>query len=368
MKRILEVFGEPISRGGQESYVMSTLQNMNLTGLKVDLFTPYYCDNNEFVDFIESIGGTVTHIDLPFIVGGTRREIIPCFKKYLKGNEYDIVHIHSGSTSVLAHYAKVASTSGVRKVIVHSHSSGVKKNFKHTFIKTYSARLFKKYATDFCASSIEAAEWKFPKKILKKVKILYNGIDLKKFYYDPVIREKVRKKYGISSNDLVLGHVGRFTSEKNQIYLVNLLSDFGKSIKDFKLVLVGNGDELYSVQKKTNELELNDKVLFIGSTDTVNDYMNMFDIFLMPSLYEGLGIVGIEAQATGLPVIASLGVPQIMKVTNNVSFINLDDKEQWIDEILKYSSKKRFDNTSSIISYGFDIKDTAEDVFNMYNF
>ena len=134
------------------------------------------------------------------------------------------------------------------------------------------------------------------------------------------------------------------------------------------MVLVGNGDELYSVQKKTNELELNDKVLFIGSTDTVNDYMNMFDIFLMPSLYEGLGIVGIEAQATGLPVIASLGVPQIMKVTNNVSFINLDDKEQWIDEILKYSSKKRFDNTSSIISYGFDIKDTAEDVFNMYNF
>ena len=172
MKRVLEVFGEPISRGGQESYVMSALQNMKLSDLHIDLFTPYYCDNQLYVDYINSIGGHVSHAEMPFKVGGTRREVISCFDNYLQKNEkYDVVHIHSGSISVLAYYARVASKNGVEKVIVHSHSSGAKENIKHFLMKLYAAGIFKTYATDFCACSIEAARWKFPKSVLPKVTV-----------------------------------------------------------------------------------------------------------------------------------------------------------------------------------------------------
>lgn len=366
MKKVLEVFGEPISRGGQESYVISALQNMDLSDLSIDLFTPYYCNNQECIDYIKQIGGKVIHADMPFIVGGSRREIIPCFNSYLKKNKYDIVHIHSGSISVLAYYARIATKCGVQKVIVHSHSSGAKENLKHFFMKLYASSIFKKYVTNFCACSIEAAKWKFPKSILKRVKILNNGIDLNKYKYNPIIRKKMRDFYGIDESELILGHVGRFTYEKNQSFLIEILKEYLNTIGNAKLILVGDGNELKNVKDKAKKYGVEDNVIFAGSRNNIDEYMNMFDIFLFPSIYEGLGIVGVEAQASGLPVIASDKIPKTICVTNNVSFIKLNEKLLWCKEIEKKKYFKRKIYTQEIKKNGFDILDTANDIRVMY--
>lgn len=366
MKKVLEVFGEPISRGGQESYVISTLQNMDLSELQVDLFTPYYCDNQSYVDYMSSIGGKVIHCDIPFKVGGTRREIIPCFNLYLNKNMYDVVHIHSGSVSVLAYYARVASKNGVKKVIVHSHSSGIKENLKHFLMKTYAALIFKKYATDYCACSVEAAKWKFPKSVLHDVKILKNGVDLNKFKFDSGIRNMMRNKYGIKDDELILGHVGRFTFEKNQTFLIDVLKDYISNFGNAKLVLVGDGTELNNVKSKVNSIGLENNVIFTGSQENVNEYMDMFDVFLFPSLYEGLGIVGIEAQAAGLQVIASENIPSAIAMSKNIKFKSLNSKCEWSKEINKLKKIKRTNNMEIIKQKGFDILDSSENVKSMY--
>ena len=367
MKKVLEVFGEPISRGGQESYVISALQNMDMSGLHIDMFTPYYCDNQLYIEYIQSIGGIINHADLPFKVGGTRREIIPCFEQFLREHEkYDIVHIHSGSISVLAYYARVASKNGVSKIIVHSHSSGVKENFKHFMMKAYAARIFKKYATDFCACSMEAAKWKFPKSVLPDVKILKNGVDLKKFKFNVDSRNEMRAFYGIEKDELVLGHVGRFTYEKNQAFLIDVLKEYISRFGSAKMVLVGDGVELEKVKDKAIKLGLENKVIFPGGQNNVNEFMNMFDIFLFPSLYEGLGIVGIEAQASGLHVIASTGVPITINVSGNVKFCSLNSTEQWCEEIGKSKTKERVDKYQTIKKNGFDIHDTSKEIRLMY--
>ena len=366
MKRVLEVFGEPISRGGQESYVLSAIQNMDLSHLHIDLFTPYYCDNDDFIKYMNRIGGDVKACGIPFRVGGTRREIMPCFKKYLADNKYDIIHIHSGSISVLAYYSRIASLSGAKKVIVHSHSSGSKKTLKHFIIKSYAAHIFKKYVTDFCACSREAAQWKFPKSVLSEVIILKNGIDLHKFKYDPISRKKMREKYCIKDNVLVLGHVGRFTYEKNQIFLIDVLKQYLATNKHVKLVLVGAGIEIEKVKKRAEKLGVEKYVIFPGSKSNVNDYLNMFDVFLFPSYFEGLGIVALEAQASGLPVIASEGIPKAVKVTTNVSFCKLNFPNEWCQKITKNKNIERVDTHDELKLCGFDIKDSVKNLEALY--
>lgn len=370
MIRILEVFGEPISRGGQESYVMNNLMHMDFSGIHVDLFTPYFCDNLNYQEFIHNNGGEILQGNMPFLVGGTRREIIPIFRDFISKNSYDIVHIHSGSISVLAYYAREAALSGTERVIVHSHSSGVKENLKHFLIKMYSAHIFRKYATDFFACSLEAAKWKYPKDVLPKVKVLKNGVDLDKFKFDENTRNRLREEHGINENTFVLGHVGRFTYEKNQIFLIEVLSEYFHHCKnkDAVLMLVGDGPERKNVEERARNLGVLDKVIFVGMKDNVSDYMQTFDVFLFPSMYEGLGIVGIEAQAVGLPVIASNGIPRAMKVTDAVCFLNLEDVPLWIKKIDFFIGKKDVKNntTQQIRERGYDVNRTAKELLDIY--
>nr|WP_300767196.1 glycosyltransferase [uncultured Acetatifactor sp.] len=368
MRRVIEIFGEPISWGGQESYVMSALQNMDLTDICVDFFTPYYCNNEASKIFVEAHGGRVYAGELPFKTGGSRREIIPVLHSILCNTAYDVAHIHSGSTSVLAYSAREASMNGVKRIIVHSHSSGLRENIRHFLIKTYSAHIFRSFVTDYCACSLEAAKWKFPKDRMEEVKILRNGIDIEKFSYNKITRREIRDKYCIDEETLVLGHVGRFTYEKNQAFLLGILQIYTKRFidKKVKLILVGDGNELENVRTKATVLGIEDDVLFVGTSSTVSDYMQCFDIFLFPSLYEGLGIVSVEAQASGLPVIASKGIPESMKVTDNVRFVDLHDVAGWCDAIVDFESIERKDTSIEIKDKGYDIHDTAHKVYEMY--
>lgn len=366
--KILEVFGEPISRGGQESYLISALNNMNRTNLKIDFFTPYYCDNTDFIDFSNNNKCTIYEANLPFNPGKSRKNVIAPLKDYLKKNNYDIVHIHSGSNTILGYCAMVAKKAGVKKVIVHSHSSSRKNDIKHFLVVLYTAFFINNYSTDFFACSKLAARSKFIGKALKSCKIALNGIETEKYKFNPEIRRLYRKKYNINEQTFVIGNVGRFVKEKNQLFLVELLKKlYDKDDKcDIKLVLVGDGLYAEKIKNKIDEYGLQDNVILIGSVTNVCDYLQMMDIFAFPSLFEGLGIVAVEAEASGLPVVASTNIPDDIKLTNDVCFAKLNDIEKWESIIIGYKEHKRKDLSKIIKNSGFDVKDTSKILRDCY--
>ncbi|MBR3245362.1 MAG: glycosyltransferase [Parasporobacterium sp.] len=367
--KIIEIFGgEPINKGGQQSFVLYTLQNMDLSDAEVDLFTPYYADNEELIRFVQSHNGQIYAGGLPYIVGQSRTKMISPLRDFLANHHYDVAHIHSGSITALAYSAREASKAGIPKVIVHSHSSGAKENIKHRLVKAYAAPFFTKYATNYCACSMEAAKWKFPRNVMIKAQIINNGIDVDYFAFDPYVRKDMRDQYGIDDDTLILGHVGRFTFEKNQAFLIQLLKTYKERYnrQHVKLVLIGDGPDKPRIIAKAQEYGLMSDVLFPTEYDKVRDYLQMFDIFLFPSLYEGLGIAAIEAQASGLPVIASTGVPLEMKHIEKVEYVSIADKEQWCNAIESFKSIGRKDERSRFHGSRFDIKETAKRIEKLY--
>ena len=135
MMRILESFGEPIADGGQETFVFSVLEKMDLSGLEIDCLTAYDCRSKRYRTLVEEKGGKIYSLHLPFAPGKSRNNIARPFRAFLKKHSYDIVHIHSGSISVLAIMASVADKAGVKKVIVHSHATGDKDSLKHKILR-----------------------------------------------------------------------------------------------------------------------------------------------------------------------------------------------------------------------------------------
>lgn len=367
--RVVEILAaEPNNIGGQQSFILYTLRNMDLSDMKVDLYTPYFSERTELTDFIESNGGEVYAAQLPYNGGSGKGALKDALMTFLKDRHYDVAHIHSGSTIALAYSAQAAAKSGIKKVIVHSHSSGANENLKHMLVKAYAAPIFRKYVTDYCACSEEAARWKFPSSVMNTVHIINNGIDVNHFAFDSDKRSAMRDRYGIDDNNIVLGNVGRFTSEKNQIFLVEVLKAYLDRHPEaaVKLVLLGEGECKQEVIRKAEEYKLTDHLLLPDEYNKVRDYLQMYDIFLFPSLYEGLGIAAVEAQAAGLPVIASTGVPATMQLTENVAFLPIDNPADWCDKIDDFTRCRRTDQSTDIKDAGFDIKDTAEKVRELY--
>lgn len=367
--RILELFGEPISHGGQESFVMNAISSLDKNKYTIDLCTPFYCDNECYERTIRSRDGKVVQFGLKFNPGGIRVNEMKPLKKMLQKCKYDIVHIHSGSVLFLALASYVARKEHIKKVIVHSHSSGQKKTFKHSCIQLMTSLPLLVFPTDYCACSKEAGEWKFPKSIVKeKMLIINNGIATEKFRFDPEERVRMRKMLGIADNTVVLGHVGRFTEEKNQMFLVDVLSLLlvDNEKKDIKLLLIGDGPLIKQVLSYAESKGVSGSIIHIAKTDAVYHYTQAMDIFLFPSKYEGLGMVAIEAQASGLPVIASNGVPSMINVTQNVDFEELDTKK-WCNSIINYLNFDRTDTSRSIVESGFDNKTTAKAIEELYH-
>ena len=364
--KVLEVFGEPVSNGGQESFVFNVLQHMDLTDLKIDVLTPYYCDNEHYRKTLEDLGGRLYTLDLPFSPGKSRGNIYQPLISFLKDHSYDVMHIHSGSISILALASLAAKRRRIPKIIVHSHAAGNNKNLKYRITKAVMTPLLNCCPTDYCACSTEAGEWKYSGKAMKKLVVLKNGIDINRFRFSEDIRKKMRKQMNISDADFVIGHVGRFTYEKNQKFIIELLQKVKESIPAAKAILVGTGEARQSVEDMAKEKKLLGDVIFAGNVTNVQDYLQAMDVFVFPSLFEGLGIVGVEAQAAGLPVIASLGVPRTMQLTDNVRFISLDKMKAWCDAIDFLKDITRQDQGRQIRENGFDIQDTAKEVEMLY--
>lgn len=367
MKRILELTGEPILYGGQEMFIMNVLKNINYNGLLIDVLTPYYCDNNDYKRDIHRFGGKLFCLNLPFSPNSLRFNLFGALLNFFRRNKYDVVHIHSGSISVLAIASFCARVSGVKKVMVHSHSSGQNKSLKYRILRFLSYPLIRFSPTDFLACSLVAGEWKYPSSIVrKKLQIIRNGISVEKYAFNPVIRTRVRKELFVDDDTLLIGHVGRFSYVKNHEFIVRILYRMkGIGIKCM-LALVGGGELSEDIHTLVKHLDLEKDVLFIGEVSNVFDYMQAMDVFVFPSRWEGLPIVGVEAQTADLPIVASDRISREMKITEDVTYVSLDNEDKWIDTILRVYKRERKDNSAIIRKEGYDVKSLSEEIRNLY--
>ena len=366
--KVLEAFGEPFSYGGQEAFVMNVLDNMDRSGMTLDVLTPYYSDNDSYAKRVREYGGEVYSLGCRFNPGGIRLNTLSCINHFLRTHHYDVIHIHSGSSSMLALFSFLAHSEGIGKIIVHSHSTG-NPGVKHIAAKTAALIPLEKYPTDWCACSEEAGAWRFSHRICtERLCVIYDGIDAERFRFNKMARDRTRVTLGITDKTVLIGNVGRLTLQKNQSFLIDLLMEIRKRAGkeyDYRLLLVGSGEEEDDLKKQAASLGLTDYVLLAGTTDDVRDYYQAMDVLAMPSLYEGYGMVIAEGQAAGLEVIASDRVPKKVHITDTVSFLPLEDRETWISSLMK-THVRHPENADIIKDSEFSIRSTAEAVRDLY--
>lgn len=367
--KILEFFGEPLSYGGQESFVYNVYKNINNDNIKFCFVTPFIADNSDFISLIKSKKDMLKSYDYDFISKNRKRYIIRTANLSIT-NEYDVVHIHSGSIFTLAVVAKIAKRKGVKKVIVHSHATGYD-DFKHKIIKNLMRKTLENNADIYIACSKIAGEFKYSNSIINSNKfiIINNGIDIDKYRFNDLKRHEIRKLLNISDKK-VLCNVGRFSEEKNQIFILRILHELLKDDQSYFLILIGgSGPEEININEYVKNCNLDNNVIILKNRKDVNDLLCASDIFLFPSKFEGLGISAIEAQTSGLYTIVSNNVPIETCASNNYKSLNINNGiDCWRDEIKKVitSNIDRYNAYKSVIANGFDIKDVAEKLEKIY--
>lgn len=340
-----------MSYGGLENLLMNYYRNIDRDIIQFDFLT-HFSEKQDFEEEIKRLGGKLFIIRPlnPFSIK-YRRDLEIFFTDH---PEYRIVHCHLNCMSGLP--LSIAKKCGVPIRIAHSHTDNQNINLKYPIKMIYRMRI-SRYATDLFACSKVAGEWMF---LGKPYRILTNAIDSKKFSYD-YIKSRYEKKKINAEKSLIIGHVGQFRKEKNQIFLIDVLCELLKCDENALLIFVGKGEEMLSVQKRARNLGIDKKVLFLGARQDVAEIMQMFDVFAFPSLHEGLGVVAIEAQAAGLPCVISDKVPLECKITDEVYQLPLNGfTKEWAYTILKASEKQRKNNYEIVKEKGYDILENAK--------
>lgn len=360
--RIAQVVGKWVG-GGVEAVVMNYYRNIDRDKIQFD----FLCDSDSTnipYDEIEKLGGRVILIPPYQKVFEYQKELIKIFKQ----NKYKIVHSHINTLSVFP--LRAAKKAGVPVRIAHSHSTTNRVEKKKNMMKMVLRPFSKKYATHFFCCSELAGRWLFGDETYDSgnVFLLNNAINLDKFKYDKKIRDEKRKELELLDNILVIGHIGRFVAQKNHTFLIDIFNEIHKKNDNAILLLAGQGPLQEEIKNKVHELGLESKVKFLGQINDTYKLYQALDIFVLPSLYEGLPVVGVEAQATGLLCELSNDMTKETKVLDTTRFISLNTSaEEWATIILDdYSKFKRHDTTFEITKNNFNIKNETSKLENEY--
>lgn len=286
--------------GGVESVIMNYYRHIDRTKIQFD----FICDADSTCipyDEIKALGGRV-------IICPPYQELYDYLKflvQLFKKEKYEIVHSHISTLSVFPLFA--AKLAGVKVRISHSHNTSCRKDLKRNIIKKLLRPFSKIWATDLFACSEKAGRFQFGNRAYDqgRVKIIHNAIDLNKYQYDAVARRRLRELLDVPREALVYGHIGRFVGQKNHQFLINRFSKIIAENPSAILVLIGDGPLKDDLKSYVCELGISRSVRFIDWCEHIEKYYSAFDIFVLPSLYEGLPLVGIEAQANGLPCLFS---------------------------------------------------------------
>lgn len=361
--RVAQIIGKWLG-GGVESVVMNYYRHIDRSKIQFD----FICDEDSTnipYEEIEKLGGKVILIPPYQKVFKYHKEL----KKILKEGNYKIVHSHINTLSVFSLFA--AKCAGVPVRIAHSHSTTNKQEKKKNLVKQVLRPFSKVFATDYMCCSELAGRWLFGNKEYDNgnVYLLNNAIDLDKFKYDEKLRKEKRKELNIKEDTLVIGHVGRFVEQKNHRFLIDIFNEVHKQKENSILLLAGQGPLMEEMKEKVKILGIEDSVKFLGQRNDINELYQAFDVFCLPSLYEGLPVVGVEAQATGLLCIFSDDMTKETKVLDTTEFLSLKkNAEEWCDSLLKKNNNfKRMNRKEEIYNNGFDIVNEIHKLENYYN-
>lgn len=356
--RVLEVC-QRMEAAGVQSFLMNIYRNIDREKVQLD-FLVHYDERNFYDNEIESLGGKIYRFPVRENYNLIKyiRDLHAFFREH---KEYRIIHGHMDSLGML--YLKCAQREGINVRIAHSHNSsvqdGIKKYFRIFMIKGY-----KRYANHLFACSNDAGEFMFGN---SKFEVIHNVIDSKKFKYDAMMRNNKRKDLGCSDS-FVIGNVGRFHVQKNQLFLVDIFYQILKLVPDSKLLLIGSGELENELRKKIENYGISKHVIILTNRKDVNELYQAIDVYVMPSLYEGLPVSALEAQASGLLCVFSDTITKETDITGNVKYISLQQSaEYWAKHIISFfSTYERKDMQKAIINNGYDAKTESLKIQNMY--
>ena len=349
--------------GGVEAIVMNYYRNIDRSKVQYDFFIDEDSTCTKMKDEIPGLGGKVFMIPPYQKQFAYQKELCRLFTE----NKYPLVYSHLNTLSVFPLFA--AWRAGIPIRIAHNHSTAGKGELMKNIMK-YSLRPFAKlFPTHLCACSKFAGEWLFGKRAMNsgRVKIWQNAVDSSQFAYNEALRTETRRELNLTDK-FVIGHAGRFMHQKNHDFLIDIFSEIHKRKSDSVLMLAGDGPLMNAVKEKVNRMGISECVIFLGNVKGIEKYYNAMDIFILPSFYEGLGMVAVEAQISGLPVLCSDEVPDEAAICDNIKFLSLSKNAcEWSEEALRISANHvRHDMSYAAREHGFDIKAQAEKMTRWY--
>ena len=359
--KVAHVVGK-MKAGGVESVVFAYLANMDRTGMDIDVL---YDADSTVAPPRELAEAGIRFIEIP------PYQKLPVYIKAIKElcrkNGYDIVHSHLNSLSGFPLYA--AKRGGVKVRIAHNHTTSSKAERKRDLAKRALRPLARRYATNYAACSENAGRWLYGDGIFDsgKVKVFANAVDTDKFRFSPASRDAARRELGVGER-FVLLHVGRFVTVKNHPFIIDVFRELKKLVPDAVLVLVGDGELEERIKALASSRGLSRDVIFCGAVSDAERYYSAADAFVLPSLYEGLPVVAVEAQASGLPCFISDGVTRECAVTSGVHFLPLDaGGAAWAKAVSEEAARDRLADNEAVRSSRFNIKTSASEMRAYYD-
>lgn len=340
MIKVLHMF-TTLDCGGVESFLYNYYSSIDRKKVRFDIIVP----GNE-IGYLEpefrKMGSNVFHVST------AHKNFFKQYKEInqiIKNGNYDIIHCH-GYKSIIGLVLGKKNKCKVR--IIHSHMAYVKENVLDYLFRKFCLFLIKVYSTDKFACGIDAAKWLYGKSDYEKgnVTVINNAINLDKYYFNKEIRNLYKKKLNLDNN-IIIGNIARLTYQKNQLFLLEIMKIIVKKNKNYKLLLVGNGEDEELLKDSVEKMGLNNNVIFLGLRKDVPELLSVMDIFALPSRYEGLPVVLAEAQASGIVSLVSDNITQELNITNTIKYLPIFDVESanyWANEILKFDTKTIIEN------------------------
>lgn len=362
--KILQV-GMPNGVGGIESFLINFQRSLDCKEIEMD-YLCIYSNQGELFYKEELLKRGAKIINVP----SYQKNFIKSYaaiKELLKKEKYDVVHYNMNSACFLIPLV-AAKKAGVKVIVAHAHNASSDKGFLKKIIHNINKHFIPYFSNLFFSCSEKAGRWFFSDKIRNSYQyhLIPNSIDGEKYAFDESIRNEIRTEFNINDK-FVIGHIGRFCRQKNHTFLLEVFEAILKKESCAILFLIGEGDLKEEIEKKIIQHDIDDKVIVLSRRNDIHRILQAFDCFLLPSLYEGLPVVGIEAQAAGLPCYFSDTITKETDITKNCKFMHLNNPMDWADTILKDRNIfVRRNMKRSIFESGFDTKNLAFKIINYY--
>jgi len=370
--RVLQIF-TTMGRGGAESMIMNYYRTIDRRKIQFD-FLVHRKERAAFDDEIEAMGGKIYRLSSinPLLPKKYYQELRQFFKRH---NNYKIVHSHLNTFSCFP--LKIAKEYHIPTRIAHAHIAMDPISLRSTFksvpnileatkktIKLIVKKNIHKHATHYFSCGIKAGKWLFGEHI--KFQVMNNAIDSKAFAYDPEKAKTLKKEFQLEGQ-IVLGHIGRFTHQKNHEYLIKVFAEILKSDKQYALVLIGDGPLQQQIKKQAKQLGITKNIHFLGLQTNIPKLLQLLDVFIFPSYYEGLPVTLIEAQAAGLKIFASNTISTEVQLTKDIQFLPITNvPKTWADAIVKLGAIKKATNLQQIVNGNYDIISNTQKIQKFY--